>query len=313
VPTITRVTSSPYYSNGFSRSSLLTFLTALEASMAEGLLISAADHNALLQAYNNFSYHVHTVTDLDFQSYGIDVADTESMTAITGGILGASEVTSYVASEETITAAGVNEIISAINGIRSHAHQTVGEAPGEPEPEPEPEPDEEHDYEIVLSANENNFNLRSRVISMGWNGTDVVSVICTIATGVVIGSTNISIAAFTVGSFPAGSNIEITVSSGAAIVGKGGNGGTGSSAYTGHGDPGQNGGPALNTTVPIFINNLGTIAGGGGGGGGGSGSGDDYGTVPGGGGGGGGAGVLAGSGGAGGTNAASGASGGGFV
>jgi hypothetical protein len=121
----------------------------------------------------------------------------------------------------------------------------------------------------TISSDTSNYNLYNDLIANGWNGTSAVNVNVTIASGIVLYASTNTVAAFTVGNLPSGSPITITNSG--YIVGRGGEGaGKGypsQSDYNNTAPSSANGGTALTTTIPISINNLGTIGGGGGGGG----------------------------------------------
>ena len=125
-----------------------------------------------------------------------------------------------------------------------------------------------YDYETTISSSQNNVNLHDLVVAGGWDGGSVVSVLCTIDSGVLIGSTSASIPAFDVGVFPAGSIIEI-VNNG-EIIGAGGKGGDGGfdcvAWFYCIGEEGEKGGIAVKSNINTIIDNQGTIAGGGGGG-----------------------------------------------
>lgn len=134
-----------------------------------------------------------------------------------------------------------------------------------------------------------NVNLREYARSAGALEDRAYAVTCTIASGHVIGSTSVALPAFDTGVWPAGTTIKLLLETGSRICGRGGAGGRGGlvppSTFN---DPGQAGGPALQTWNNLVIVNRGSIQGGGGGGGGGT----FVSTVPG-CGGGGGAGYLA--------------------
>ncbi|HET9574536.1 MAG TPA: hypothetical protein VFP29_12510 [Methyloceanibacter sp.] len=136
-------------------------------------------------------------------------------------------------------------------------------------------------YTPTISANTNNYNMKSAAIAAGWDQVAPLVMTVTVNSGVVIGSTSTGSYAFDTGNtFPSGSRLKL-VNAG-KIVGKGGGGGDGSDAmYRAFvGDPGWGsnssdgysgtaGGPALNAQVALEIDNTGGVIGGGGGGGGG--------------------------------------------
>lgn len=114
-------------------------------------------------------------------------------------------------------------------------------------------------FVISITSNQTNLDLRSWLISQGWNESSNVEV--TINSGVWLSSDSTSIAGLRVsGSFPNG----LKITNNGYIVGMGGAGGAGT-AYTG--SAGGAGGAGLFTSVALTMVNNGTIAGGGGGGG----------------------------------------------
>lgn len=134
--------------------------------------------------------------------------------------------------------------------------------------------------QIVIDSNINDVNLKDVHDSLFPELEIGQTVTCTVAAGVIVGSTNVSIPAFDVGTWDGSPTLNVIVIG--RIQGKGGNGATAPAA-------GQSGGVALFTTEAINLTDTdGEIWGGGGGGG----------AVTG-GGGGGGAGQLPGSGGGG--------------
>jgi hypothetical protein len=151
---------------------------------------------------------------------------------------------------------------------------------------------------LVISANTQNYNIKTAALGAGWNGTSPVAITVTINYGVYVGSTSNASPGIDTGTgYP--SNVIPKIINNGYILGTGGNANGGA------------GGPALRAQAPIKIDNNGVIGGGGGGGGYGA---QRYGSEPngkaqgptyygGGGGGGGGAGYTAGSGG--GTNGSS--------
>ena len=123
-------------------------------------------------------------------------------------------------------------------------------------------------FQITISSNQTNLDLRTYALAAGWDGVSQPQI--RIGSGVYISSNNTSTPALTVaGSFPNG---VVLINSG-YIVGMGGAGGAGANGMSFVVPPvgsGSSGGLALSVSAAVFINNLGTIAGGGGGGGGGA-------------------------------------------
>lgn len=160
-------------------------------------------------------------------------------------------------------------------------------------------PDNDYTRIVIISGSANNQNLRTiynAVFSDVPSGNRAV-ITFIINAGVVLGSTSTATPALTTGSWPSGTRL-ILVNRG-RIQGMGGNGGNGGTDSITPNCPRTNGtpgGPALEATFPISVDNsLGQIWSGGGGGGGGV-EGDSC-CSGGGGGGGGGAGSSAGTGG----------------
>ncbi len=158
----------------------------------------------------------------------------------------------------------------------------------------------------TIGENISNFNLAT---SLGLS--ESADITLTIASGVIVSSTNTGTPALNTGNLPVGSTVEI-INNG-YIIGKGGAGGKGGDASypnVSNGANGSNGGNALSITLDVTINNTNGYIYGGGGGGGGGGS-AEWATISysnyGGGGGGGGAGNITSSGG--GVGVASGAPG----
>jgi hypothetical protein len=126
----------------------------------------------------------------------------------------------------------------------------------------------------TISGSVNNYNLRNAVIAAGWNQVMPVITTLTINSGVVIGSSSTGSYSFSTGAFPVGS--ITTIFNNGVILGRGGNGGFGSSYGDPFGTPpasagsGSNAGPAMLIATPTNIHNNNVIAGGGGGGGGGA-------------------------------------------
>lgn len=114
------------------------------------------------------------------------------------------------------------------------------------------------------------INLRTAAIAAGWDQSTAVQ--ATINSGVVVSASSTGTPAITVnGSWPGG----VTLINNGTIAGMGGGGapGRGSVLPSPPAIPnGSAGGTALSVSVPISIQNNGTVAGGGGGGGGGAGA-----------------------------------------
>jgi Phage tail fibre adhesin Gp38 len=123
-------------------------------------------------------------------------------------------------------------------------------------------------FSLTVSSNTTGYNLRSALVSAGWNQTVPVYVVCTINSNVYVGSDSTSNPAFDMGgTFPAGSLLKL-VNNG-YILGRGGSGGTGGTTSSNPATAGGGGGGALSVTWPMRVENNNIIAGGGGGGGGG--------------------------------------------
>jgi hypothetical protein len=121
-------------------------------------------------------------------------------------------------------------------------------------------------FTYTMTSNTLNGNLRSLVVSAGWNQS--TNVIANINSGVYAYSNSTGTAGLVVnGSWPGG----ITLNNAGLIIGMGGAGGSGGPSFCGNASPGSSGsggGLALLVQSPVSINNTGTIGGGGGGGGG---------------------------------------------
>lgn len=128
-------------------------------------------------------------------------------------------------------------------------------------------------FAFTISTNQTNANLRTLAVNAGWNQSS--NVLATVNAGVTIRSTATGTPALTInGSWPGGVRL---VNNGTIFAqgGAGGGGGRvgpppayGPQPLGGTGQPGFAGGTALAVSVPVTIQNAGTIAGGGGGGGG---------------------------------------------
>lgn len=113
----------------------------------------------------------------------------------------------------------------------------------------------------TITSNVQELNLRTWLISLGWNQTAPVTV--TIASGIYVWSDNTSVPALNMGgSYPGG----LTLINNGFIIGKGGNGGYMVASTGAYVNP-TAGGPAITLTGPISIDNTNGYIGGGGGGG----------------------------------------------
>jgi hypothetical protein len=115
----------------------------------------------------------------------------------------------------------------------------------------------------TITTNQQELNLRNWLLAQGWNGVNPVYV--TVNSGVYIWSDNTSVPALTIdGNFPNGLVIENY----GYIMGRGGNAGNAGNAVPSlQNVAGQNGGPAILTSVELNINSSNGYIGGGGGGG----------------------------------------------
>lgn len=146
-------------------------------------------------------------------------------------------------------------------------------------------------FNAIISADTQNYKLRSAAIAAGWDGLTRLLARVTVNAGVYIGSSSTAGYAFDTGSpYPSGSTLAL-VNNG-FIIGAGGLGGNGGNQYNGGpggggqgfngggaswsggnnggipGTPGGAGGPAIIANYQLTVINNGTIGGGGGGGGG---------------------------------------------
>jgi hypothetical protein len=114
----------------------------------------------------------------------------------------------------------------------------------------------------AVTSSLTNVNLRTLLLSQGWDGTSAV--IFTVNAGVYIYSTSTGTPALTIsGSWPGG----LSIVNNGFIIGCGGQGASFSSIPASH-LPGSPGGDAISTSTNLTITNNGYICGGGGGGGG---------------------------------------------
>lgn len=116
-------------------------------------------------------------------------------------------------------------------------------------------------FVATITSNVQELNLRTWLVSLGWNQT--APVVVTVASGVYIWSDNTANAALNMGgSYPGG----LTLINNGFIIGKGGDGGYMVASTGAYVNP-TAGGPAITLTGPISIDNTNGYIGGGGGGG----------------------------------------------
>jgi len=122
MPSITRTTSSPSFPNGYNVTTLTSLLTAIEASMAEGLPITAFDFNNLITVYNIWRNHTHSVTDLSFEAFGSSPSGTTTSVTRTTDPTALAELALVITAGQSITATHTNSMVTSINGTRTHNH-----------------------------------------------------------------------------------------------------------------------------------------------------------------------------------------------
>ncbi len=128
------------------------------------------------------------------------------------------------------------------------------------------ETDDSDEAVVIFSENTYNVNLREIYDTLYANVRDSVRFI--IEEGVILGATDPDQYAVVAGDWPSGTNITIT---GYRMQGAGGRGGRGGNLDDGSdGLPGEDGGPAFYTRVPVNLEDIAVYGGGGGGGGGGA-------------------------------------------
>lgn len=104
-----------------------TIINYLKSVMVAGNKINVSDVNSLISLWNNFNGHTHSISDLygiynygntnppGYSSSGSFENDTSNGPNLSGDI-------GAVSSGGTITAAKINELISAMSGQANHSH-----------------------------------------------------------------------------------------------------------------------------------------------------------------------------------------------
>ena len=167
----------------------------------------------------------------------------------------------------------IQDIVDEFGGSAPHAlseYYSNGNAPGSGEIQIHADFNGTSNiFTFAISSNTTNLNMRSAAGSAGWDGSAILAV--TINSGVVVYSTSTGSYAMVIGggAFPSGS----TLTNNGTILGKGGAGGSATAGDRNCGgaqsqQAGSAGGPALQISNAMTINNgSGRVAGGGGGGG----------------------------------------------
>lgn len=131
------------------------------------------------------------------------------------------------------------------------------------------EPVDKNYRSIEVAADDTNLDLRAlHDLKYATAPTAAMTIVFTVRSGVIVGSTTNTTPAIDVGSWPSEVNLQL-VNYG-YIVGKGGYGGDSATSFStiDRTTRGEDGGPALSTGYPLTLENYGVIGGGGGGGGG---------------------------------------------
>lgn len=115
---------------------------------------------------------------------------------------------------------------------------------------------------LFLSSNAQNYNVYNAAVAAGWNSV-CQPVKLTIGSGVYVWSDSTSLPALDTAGFPSGT--QLTIDNRGYVMGRGGDGGY-FDLYALRNTKGQDGGPAMNLTVPTtLLSSDGYILGGGGG------------------------------------------------
>lgn len=119
-----------------------------------------------------------------------------------------------------------------------------------------------------ITATTYDYILKDAALAAGWDGASPLTAIITVETGVFVGATTTAGAAFRTGAIAVAGS-KLTLINKGYIIGRGGDGGNGQ-YYTNtdgrYGLPGLPGGPALQASFPLTVDNQNSILGGGGGG-----------------------------------------------
>jgi hypothetical protein len=114
---------------------------------------------------------------------------------------------------------------------------------------------------VDLPIDERNINLRDKYNAIYGTPTSSTVAKFIVYSGVVIGSTSVSVASLVTGNWPAGASVTLQLNSGGAVVGFAGSGSSAGNLN------GSNGFDAISLAYDLTIVNNGTIGGGAGGGG----------------------------------------------
>lgn len=124
MPQISVNTSTPL---GYVIATLQSTINTMLTNIVSGRIIYASDVSDLVNVYNTWITHYHTAEDLrgidttgNLPVYGTGTYTLSTSLAVTGG--STAPVPAGVAANQPITAAGINQLVSIVNAIRSHTH-----------------------------------------------------------------------------------------------------------------------------------------------------------------------------------------------
>ena len=118
MPQISTTTSGPNYDT----TAFTNLANSLLTATAVGQPTNASNWEQLRSLLNTWVSHTHTVTDQLYIAFGnTNAYATTSVTATTSSCGATGESHAEVAGND-VTASWVNDLISRINGIRTHSH-----------------------------------------------------------------------------------------------------------------------------------------------------------------------------------------------